>query len=365
MLFTTLANQQETVCFTFVAPVSRNFITHMHISSFTHAGSSETLRETTNNSFDFSSFNKVLPQHKSHIDTLFLEWFLGFAEGDGSWICTTNARNLFYINQKEIQILHRIRTTLGFGRVSHHGTYSRYTVADKPSVDRLIALFNGNLLLNKTHNRFSRWCDWANQSRKVPIVVRRKLEPSQPILSRTGWLAGFTDAEGCFNAQRIRDPRYTQGYRVRLRWTLDQHDEHSLLLHVRDLLGGGFVAVNTQRKKKKAAFDPNNIVLSSNPSVPGAEISVKPSKGENDQGDDPLLWRLSTWSLVTHERLLRYLQSHPLRSKKKVDSTRFFSLYNYIIMRKTMPWQGKVLMRVTALLDRLEVTNDDDDAKHC
>ena len=61
-------------------------------------GSSETLRETT---FNFEVLNNLhLPQHKKKINQDFLEWFVGFSEGDGSFIVSkskTGQERLFFV----------------------------------------------------------------------------------------------------------------------------------------------------------------------------------------------------------------------------------------------------------------------------
>ena len=44
-------------------------------------GSSETICETT---FDFSDYQKVVPEHKNKLNKEFLTYFIGFFEGDGS-----------------------------------------------------------------------------------------------------------------------------------------------------------------------------------------------------------------------------------------------------------------------------------------
>ena len=60
-------------------------------------GSSETLRETT---FNFEVLNNFhLPQHKKRINQNFLEWFVGFSEGDGSFTISkpkTGRERLFF-----------------------------------------------------------------------------------------------------------------------------------------------------------------------------------------------------------------------------------------------------------------------------
>ena len=121
-------------------------------------GSSETIRKTT---FNFFNYTQNIVSHHIKINKDFLEWFIGFAEGDGSFIVSNN-RLFFIINQKQQKILYIIKKNLGFGKVSTYKTYSRYIVADKENIDKLIFIFNGNLVLNKTNTRFLSWLHVRN-----------------------------------------------------------------------------------------------------------------------------------------------------------------------------------------------------------
>ena len=159
-------------------------------------GSSETIRKTTFN-FDFSNYAKNTVSHKKTINKDFLEWFIGFTEGDGSFIVSNN-RLFFIINQKQEKILHNIRTNLGFGKVSTYKNYSRFIVADKNNIDKLIFIFNGNLVLDKTNTRFLSWLQAKNQycNEKIHYLNKKKLLSFKD----NAWLSGFIDAEGCFNS---------------------------------------------------------------------------------------------------------------------------------------------------------------------
>jgi hypothetical protein len=53
------------------------------------------------------------------------------------------------LTQKETAILNHVHETLGIGRVRTYGPFSRYRVDDKKGILILIALFNGNLVLDK------------------------------------------------------------------------------------------------------------------------------------------------------------------------------------------------------------------------
>jgi hypothetical protein len=60
--------------------------------------------------------------------------------------------------------LNYIQNTLGIGRVKTFNQFSRYFVDDKQGILVLIALFNGNLVLNKRKIQVRRWLDTFNIS---------------------------------------------------------------------------------------------------------------------------------------------------------------------------------------------------------
>lgn len=280
-------------------------------------GSSETIRKTT---FNFYPYKRNLVKHKNKIDQDFLEWFVGFTEGDGTFIVSKD-RLFFIINQKEERILYHIRTSLGFGSVSTYKTYSRFVVADRENVDRLISIFNGNLVLNKTNARFLSWLQARNRYRTEEIEHLNRNELVS--CADNAWLSGFIDAEGCFNAARINDVRYTLGFRVRLRFIIDQKDssvgtigdERSVLLLVKDFLQSGVISRR------------------------------KPVEG---------MYRFTSTSIFSHELLVQYLSRYRLRTLKRVSFLRFSSLLRYIKNRDSLPWRGKVLQRVENLIRNIE-----------
>jgi hypothetical protein len=49
----------------------------------------------------FSTYNAIKPSHKKVIDSRFLEWFIGFSEGDGCF-CKKDAYLIFVINQADL-----------------------------------------------------------------------------------------------------------------------------------------------------------------------------------------------------------------------------------------------------------------------
>lgn len=78
-------------------------------------------------------------------------------------------------NEKDAQVLYKIRTTLGFGTVKKYkkrreGTWHyRYVVSDSDGIQRLIQIFNGQLILNGTRRRFELWLDSYNHRNRHTI----------------------------------------------------------------------------------------------------------------------------------------------------------------------------------------------------
>lgn len=171
----------------------------------TKKGSSETTREAFN--FDFSKYIENKPEHIKNINQTFLEWFVGFTEGDGSFIISlkknkTRKNMFFFINQKDPKLMYKIKKELGFGQVikykQNNQFYYRYSISDIQNIIRIIHLFNGNLLLNKVQTNFNKWLDFYNRLYPDKYI---KNKYSCPILNlNSGWLSGFIDAEGCFYA---------------------------------------------------------------------------------------------------------------------------------------------------------------------
>ena len=211
----------------------------------TEIGSSETTREAFVFNLDqvLPSFTPLTREEMEKKRTL-LEWLIGFIEGDGSFALhkfptLKNPRNLrpsLQINQKEPEVLYKIKKALGFGTVlsvTERGTgrsYYRYSVYKLCHVKQLIALLNGNLLLHKVQRRFADWVTAYNRlcDQKAELSLQRSLESpveryllqqdlgEKITLKQSGieldldsaWLAGFTDAEGGFYASLSVNKRY-------------------------------------------------------------------------------------------------------------------------------------------------------------
>jgi hypothetical protein len=273
-------------------------------------GSSETLRGTfffqnlekplnfknslkaKQSNYDFSEYNNLKPIHKgpgklTSEEIKFLEWFIGFTEGDGSFYIKDN-RLIFVINQADFPLLQKIRTILGFGVVTpfqqNNRLYASYRVQGTEKIKKLIAIFNGNIHLQKVFNRFQNWVDkyntYATDSNN-PIVVKPRRSP-QEITLNSAWLSGFFDAEGGFFAgisNVSKGPGEKVYLRLRLNAYVDQKFEHDIMNSIKDLFHVKSVTIRSLEKQ---------------------------------------LYRVEINKKESLEILLKYFEKYPLRGKKHI-----------------------------------------------
>lgn len=132
-------------------------------------------------------------------------------------------------NLNSIDVLYKIKKNLGFGSVlirkedqCHVGVY--YVTGQK-NFERLVNLFNGNLVTNHKQDQFKNWLDTYNKQYNQNIFYI--LNINNPSLQH-GWLSGFIDALGCFSA-RLK-PCFTSksGFNLLVEFSIAQKQDSSL-----------------------------------------------------------------------------------------------------------------------------------------
>ena len=202
---------------------------------------------TLTSKFDFSIFyanlkqylpNSTLPSEK------FLAWFIGFTEGEGSFIVNHRGDLTFVITQSNINIrvLEFIQENLGFGKViAQSAKTCRYVTRSKKEIELIIHLFNGNLILPSKKARFKNFVigfnSWIRQGkiRLNPINIRHS--SIMPSLN-DNWLAGFTDGEGCFTCSIEK----YKGFNINFNISQKLEENIEVLQHLCILFNGGTVS---------------------------------------------------------------------------------------------------------------------------
>lgn len=175
------------------------------------------------NRLNFNAFRNAYPNY-NHLSDEWLEWFIGFFEGDGSFISKDVQ---FVITQYEpnIKVLIDIQNKFNFGRVivqaqrldraihtgkAHKEAVHRYIVQDLKSLHVISSLLNdGNLVLPIKRHKFVSWLENYN----TRLINAKKNRPEQFkdldfiklslketfCFKEDAWLCGFSDADGSFS----------------------------------------------------------------------------------------------------------------------------------------------------------------------
>jgi len=226
-----------------------------------------------------------------------LDWFIGFSEGDGSWQVDNTGKPIFIINQQDPQTLYKIKKLIGYGTITGPyfnknaiNSYHRYRVANLKGTEKLIGIFNGNLVLNKTKHRFSEYLDsFNNYYSEIRNDTNKQKHFDKQIIEPTlenAWLSGFIDSEGCFNGQIVKNKITKEPSTIRLRITLVQKSESEVFQYLKSLLNG-----TLHHEVKKDAY------------------------------------RLACNNVKSRNIILDYLLEYPLKSKKTVAYSRFKKLH--------------------------------------
>jgi hypothetical protein len=298
--------------------------------------SSETTRKAPlykKSNFDFSLyFQNFQPQHIKTQNSQFLEWFIGFTEGDGCFLISSN-RCSFIINQKDIALLHKIRTFLGFGKVMTYiqkdQKHGRYSVQSQKNCLRLAILFSGNLVLEKTNMRFYKWVEFMRTSPPFrvfdPTNTLAKIQ-SQKIAEvglNNSWLSGFIDAEGCFYTRIRKHSRMKTGLQLIRKFCLNQKGEFETLNKI-------------------------NIFLKSK----GRVQTIKNFKNLDSY------FKIEIHSIESTQILLDYLEKYPCLGQKRLAIQNYHKLNNFVKRKEHLTEAG--LQKIKRFCDRCKKRNDFD-----
>lgn len=263
----------------------------------------------------FNDYSSETIRKKSDIDPNWLNWFIGFTEGDGALLNYKNQLR-FVLTQKEGDILYHIQSIFNFGTVKYYPNgFYRFIVTDTSNILKLIKIFNGNLVLPYRILQLSLWIQILKTKN---IKVDDLIETPKSISLLDSWLSGFTDAEGCFNVQITSRKESQTGYRIRLRFILDQKNAKSLFINISNLFSYGFVSLRSNTKY-------NNIFRFTINSFSGIPI------------------------------LINYFNSFPLKTFKKESYNKWLIVYNMILDKEHLTEEG--LVKIKKLSKQINIHN--------
>ena len=183
---------------------------------------------------------------KRNIDIDFIKWFIGFTEGDGSFVVTSTGKCVFsiHLHSADTHVLYLIQNQLNMGNILLKPNSVQFYIKAKKDILDLIHIFNGNLFLQKKQEQFINFVNAFNvilakdglkkyfSSSKDHLLVKVNAFNFKPTLSDS-WLAGFIDAEGCFTAS-VRNDRA----RIAQKFNLVQKNADPEMTYISSLLKG-------------------------------------------------------------------------------------------------------------------------------
>ena len=276
---------------------ARNFMGSNKITlsnSLKHKDSSETIREINNYDIFFKKLNDK-----------FKFWFIGFAEGEGSFSVYKNKYLEFKVTQSssDAQILFYIKKQLGFGSVSLQSISSKthhYRVRNKKGILALIKIFNGNIQTKSKNIQFKEWIYAYNKIYNENVVF---IDNINNINLNNSWLSGFTDAEGCFTISVLKNAKYNST-QVIVRYIISQKEEFELLNKISLLVGGKVHSVKS--------YNGYNMVVN--------------------------LTKLKT--------IINYLTKNKLKTKKYINYFNWLKVYNLVITKQHLTAFGLIKVKI-------------------
>ena len=198
--------------------------------SFSSKASAET-KNTYNKYITLKKISEHVPNHITYLNDNDLGYFLaGLIEGDG-WFGKKQLHIIF--SERDVSLAYYIKKRIGYGNV--------YLIKDKKAVRYIcknttglfiiLSLINGKFVSNYKFNQL------INHNYAVDFNINL-LPPLNSLSLDNYWLAGFTQADGCFHISVVKSKTHKTGYSVRLEYSLKQNDSLPLKL-LYDLLKKG------------------------------------------------------------------------------------------------------------------------------
>nr|QCQ69085.1 cytochrome c oxidase subunit 1 [Synchytrium taraxaci] len=202
--------------------------------------------------FNFLAFRQQWAVHPRTKDLpvpsdSFLSWFIGFTEGDGSFVVNHRGELSLILIQgvDNVELLYRVQKGIRLGNIIKQGPrVYRLIIGRREDLHLILLLFNGNVVLPSRKVQFSKFMTAYNnlsrlQSGPITYLTSRVL----PSLEDQ-WLLGFTEAEGCFTISFL-----SNSVAFRTRYIVSQKGACNLpiLSHLITLFGAGVIEGHSQK----------------------------------------------------------------------------------------------------------------------
>jgi hypothetical protein len=175
---------------------------------------------------------------KNHLNDEQFGYFLaGLIEGDG-WFGYKQLHIIFA--EEDISLAYYVKKRVGYGNVYKIKDKKalRYICKNNVGLSTILSLINGKLVSYFKYDQLVT----HNYSEHFSLSI---LPPLKKLTLDNHWLAGFTQADGCFHISVTKSQTHSTGYSVRLEYSLKQNDKLPLELLYKELQMGNLSQYHT------------------------------------------------------------------------------------------------------------------------
>lgn len=175
------------------------------------------IKNNYTNYFNLPLISEHVPIHKTNLNDNDFGYFLaGLIEGDG-WFGTKELHIIF--SENDISLAYYIKKKIGYGHIYKikNKKAVRYICKNKKGMSIILSLINGKLVSTPKYNQLIKHNYNINFNYEI-------LPPSNTLTLDNYWLAGFTQADGCFHISIIKSKTHKTGVSVRLEFSIKQKD---------------------------------------------------------------------------------------------------------------------------------------------
>jgi len=213
-----------------------NYNSRISLASF--SASQKNFYSTYVKYFNLPKISEHPPFNKNELTNVEFGFYLaGLIEGKG-WFEYKTIHILFH--ESDTFLSYYIKKRIGYGNVYKvkDKKVVRYVCRHKEGLFNIISLINGKFIANFKYDQLIKhdYSSWLN------ITI---LPPIGKISLNNHWLAGFTDADGCFNISTKKNKTHLVDYSVNLEYSLKQNDSLLLILFYDLIKKGNLNKYNT------------------------------------------------------------------------------------------------------------------------
>lgn len=180
-------------------------------------------KKTYNSYSSLPKISEHVPKHNSNLTEQEWGYFLaGLIEGDG-WFGDNQLHIMF--SERDVSLAYLIKKRIGHGNVYKIKDKKafRYICKNKTGLSVILSLINGKFVSSFKYQQLIK----HNYNKNFNYEI---IPPSNSISLDNYWLAGFTQADGCFHIQIAKSKTHHTGFSVRLEFSIKQNDEVPLKL---------------------------------------------------------------------------------------------------------------------------------------